>query len=105
MQVVWSKRAEIMLHEAITYGAETFGTKAAENFFKRVNHCVDLLAENPSLGKIEHLPVKIKREYRSIVVHKKFKLVYYVGENIVYIMLLWNCLRDERSMTEVIELS
>ena len=59
-----------------------------------------LLAANPRLGIAEPLLAGRKREYRSIVVHKLFKLVYYVKDETVYIAALWDTRREPRTQAD-----
>ena len=59
-----------------------------------------LLAANPRLGITEPLLAGRKREYRSIVVHKLFKLVYYVKDETLYIAALWDTRREPRAQAD-----
>lgn len=79
MQIKWYKRAINMLDAAIGYSSNMFGEVIALKFYQQVKHCAYLLESNPLLGKREPLLVHRKREYRSLVVHENYKLIYYVG--------------------------
>ena len=59
-----------------------------------------LLAANPRLGITEPLLAGRKREYRSIVVHKLFKLVYYVKDETLYIAALWDTRREPHAQAD-----
>lgn len=98
MQVKWYKRAAKMLDEALEYAVDVFGENTARKFYDRVKHYDSLLADNPYIGKIEPLLAHRKREYRSIVVHDCFKLIYYVVKDCVCIIALWNCRRNPRRL-------
>ena len=58
---------------------------------------IPLLASNPYMGKIEPLLINRKgHEYRSLVIHEHFKLIYYIdlSQNILYIVDLWDTRRE-----------
>lgn len=74
MQVVWNKRAEHHLSVIISYGIDTFGEKAAKRL-----------------------------EYRSLVVHKHYKLVYHIEADIIYIAALFDTRRNPASLTDHIK--
>ena len=65
MQVTWNKKALTQLDAVMKYGRQEFGERTGR-----------------------------KREYRSIVVHKLFKLVYYVKDDILHIAALWDTRRE-----------
>ena len=48
------------------------------------------------MGLKEPLLRGLKREYRSVVVHRNCKLVYYVEGDILYIAALWDTRREPR---------
>ena len=41
------------------------------------------------LGKIEPALRGLKREYRSLVVHKNYKVIYYIDDDMVFIASFW----------------
>ena len=100
MQVKWSKKAERQFDEAILYCLNIFGESAARKFYQKINQYVPLLAANPHLGKREYLLSQKPIAYRSIVVHKHFKLVYYVlpERQIIRIAALWDTRREPGSL-------
>lgn len=87
-----------MLDDIVGYSANTFGEAAAINIYERVKHCAYLLESNPLLGKREPLLAHRKREYRSLVVHESYKLIYYVGNNYISIAAIWNCKRNPKKL-------
>ncbi|MBQ8520089.1 MAG: type II toxin-antitoxin system RelE/ParE family toxin [Bacteroides sp.] len=80
MQVVWTQRALRRLNIAVNYGLYEFGEIAAHKFYQKIRSYEPLLATNPYMGKVEKLSIVRRYEYRSLVVHPHFKLIYYVNE-------------------------
>ena len=94
MQVTWNKKALNQLDAVMAYGRQEFGERAVQRLYTRIMSYEPLLAANPRLGIAEPLLAGRKRAYRSIVVHKLFKLVYYVKNNTLYIAALWDTRRE-----------
>ena len=94
MKVIVQKAAARQISRVYTYGEQHFGKRAAEKTHARIVEALHLLAANPRLGVEEPLLAGRKRQYRSLVVHKLFKLVYYVKDNTLYIAALWDTRRE-----------
>lgn len=96
MTYEWKKSAIAELTKATKYCAKTFGKRVAERFIDSVDRQVLLLTTNPLMGM--HVPEldTPRRKYRTLLVHKLFKLVYYVDEknSALYIVSLWDVRRD-----------
>lgn len=90
MQIEWKKRAICQLEKAVNYGYVTFGQRAAVDFYKQVKDNDFRLATNPYLGLVDELFAGRKVAYRSLVVHKHYKLLYRIDEEkeVLYICAL-----------------
>ena len=84
------------MRKAAAYCATEFGRTVAYDFLDSVDRQVNLLAEFPEIGKVEPLLKDRKLVYRSLVVHKFFKLIYYVNEKKQRIVIadLWDTRRE-----------
>lgn len=80
MQVKWDKRAMKRLDKATEYGLYKFGEITSIRFYQKIRSYDSLLAEHPRLGKVEPLLIGRRFEYRSLVVHEHYKLIYYINE-------------------------
>lgn len=100
VSVIWKKRAERQLEIATTQGYKLFGERIAGNFYWQIKRQSFLLASHPHLGAIEPLLKDRQRSYRSLVVHKHFKLVYYIDEKkeTLYIIALWDTRREPATL-------
>ena len=98
MQVIWNKKALSQLDRTLEYGERVFGTTAMQRFYARVMSYVPLLASNPYMGAVEPLMAGRKAQYRSMVIHKHFKLVYRIDEQrrTIRIAALWDTRREPR---------
>lgn len=103
MRLIWYKRAERRLHESAVYSAQEFGKAFAESFMKDVLGQATLLCNHPRIGKVEPLLVsKHAHQYRSLVVHPYFKLIYYINEakERIVITNFWDTRREPKQLSE-----
>lgn len=80
MQVKWTQRALKRLGIAVNYGLREFGETVAQQFYQKIKSFDPLLSTNPYMGKVEKILGNRQVEYRSLVIHPHFKLIYYVNE-------------------------
>lgn len=102
MQVKWTKSAQRCLDKATEYGLREFGEITAARFYQKIRSYDALLAEHPRMGKVEPLLAGRRFEYRSLVVHDYYKLVYYICENsgVIYITNLFDTRREPKQLDE-----
>ena len=103
MQIKWTKRALNRLESSVNYCQRNFGERVAIKYYQKVKRHTSLLVNNPHLGKIEHtLFSKHTYEYRSLVVHPYFKLIYYINVNKERIVItnLWDVRQEPDKLTK-----
>ncbi len=95
-------RARRSMRRTLDYGRREFGLIAQRNLRQRIERTTELLAGHPQLGKIEPLLTGRRYEYRSIVVHKLFKMIYRVDEvrDAIYIVDFWDTRREPQQLDE-----
>ena len=98
MKVIWSLQAKENLQNTSNYIRKEFGKKSKQKFLDEVLHVAVLLESNPYLGLIEPLLDEAPVEYRSIVLNHINKLVYYIHENTIEIVVLWDTRREPESL-------
>ena len=62
-----------------------------------------LLGQYPNMGKIESYLADLPRSYRSVVVSRLNKIVYYVDGNILYIVALWDTRREPQKQAQQVK--
>lgn len=72
------------------YIHKEFGQASRAKFIAEVNRIVYLLRENPKLGPIEPYLEGASVPYRSIVIKKLNKLIYWVHDDVIEIVDFWN---------------
>lgn len=96
MTYQWNRQAEDELLRAVAWCAAEFGKTVAQDFLDSLDRQVVLLTTSPKLGKREPLLRERRREYRSLVIHKLFKLIYYINHSKQRIVIadLWDVRRQ-----------
>lgn len=96
MRIEWNKKTEQQWHSIAATLHKTFGKDAVLDFAQNVNEWQRRIILNPEIASFEPLLKDRRKPYRSIVIHKCCKLVYYVNqkEEVVRIVALWDTRRD-----------
>lgn len=100
MKVSWSKRAAKSAQTTATFIYKEFGNKASQKFLLEIAHVSQLLEDNPYLGPIEPLLLNKKKQYRSIVVNRLNKMVYYVNGETIRIAAVWDTRKEPESQAD-----
>lgn len=97
MKIRWHKRAVAQLYEVENNVLWKFGEQARQEFMDEVEQSVLKLSDMPMMGALGPLFAHRKRAYRSIIVRKLNKVVYYVDGGAVHIAAFWDCRREPRN--------
>lgn len=97
MNIRWHKRAATQLHQVEEYVLRDFGERIRQEFMDEVEHAVLSLVDMPTMGKIDPLFVHRKQAYRSIIVRRLNKIVYYVQGNTIHIAAFWDTRREPKA--------
>lgn len=77
-----------------------FGKKARLNFRQEIAHVSQLLLKNPNLGSVEPYLADAPVLYRSIVVNRLNKLVYWINDDVIEIVDFWDTRREPTAQAE-----
>lgn len=103
MQVVWMNEAKGLLKAAVAYGLNTFGSTVTSRFITEIRNNNIRLAHFPRIGKIESLLAGRNREYRSLLVHKHYKVIYYIENETIFIVALWDTRSNPKTLKEKVK--
>ena len=90
MKIHWHKRAADQLHQVEEYVLRDFGERIRQEFMDEVEQTTLSLADMPTMGKKDPLFVYRKQTYRSIIVRRLNKIVYYVKNNTIHVAAFWD---------------
>ncbi len=100
MTVKWTPTAKKQWRKTAKYIQKKFGDKSREAFMQEVLQTSILLGQYPNLGKIEPFLADLPRSYRSVVVSRLNKIVYYIDGNIIYIVAFWDTRREPKQQAQ-----
>lgn len=105
VDVIWSKKANHRRIALLTYGKKEFSLQVACKLNARIESYADRLSANPQMGAMEPLLKDRKLMYRSLVIHKFFKLIYYINEKKQCIVIadFWDTRREPSSQANHIQ--
>lgn len=89
-QIVWTELARSDI-ESIFHYYETISSLLAETIVDEIFESVDYLKKMPEIGAKEPLFSDLDRNYRYLVVLRRYKLIYLYENNICYILMVWDC--------------
>lgn len=100
LDIIFLDLAERQIDEAYMYGWIRYGLLTANQFMHQVMDDIERLASHPYIGKVEPYLEGRAVCYRSLVVHRHYKVVYFVNEELgkLYIASLWDTRRDPERM-------
>ena len=97
MKVKWTPLAKSAVRDTARYIREQFGLKAKADFMQDVHQTSQFLGLNPNIGKVEPLLVDRSVMYRSIVVNRLNKIVYYIDNDHIEIADFWDTRREPQA--------
>jgi len=99
MTISWSKQAAESLRETTAYVRNEFGIKAKQKLLDEIRSMIKHLPDNPCMGKVEPLLEDASVEYRSLVINRLNKIVYYINTETetIEIVALWDTRREPKT--------
>lgn len=86
----WEKEALTVMKKIFDWYLEEMGTKAADKFKNGIIKAVNTLEVCPTIGKIEPMLAHRDKCYRSFAEHSNHKIIYFIENDIVHIVYIWD---------------
>ena len=100
MKVIWLPQAKKQLFQMARYIFKEFGQKARTDFMQDVKHINMLLSENPNMGPEEPLLADRSITYRSYVVNRLNKIVYFIKDDHIEVADFWDVRREPKKLAQ-----
>ena len=100
MNIIWTKQAYQSWLDAAEYIRKEFGQQALEKFQKNTHEWEEVLASMPQSGSAEPLLKGMRKEYRSVVINRKNKLIYTIEKEHIKIDDFWDTRREPKHQAE-----
>jgi len=102
MKVLWTKSAENQLDDIYDY-LQILNTLAAVEIYNDIVDESALLAHFPFMGVIEPLISDLSEEYRSVIVRRNYKIVYFIDKTTIYIVAIFDCRQNPEKLESIIK--
>lgn len=105
MEVIWTPQAVKSYKEVVDFVDRKLGRSTAEKVRDLIRKRVEALGENSMLGKKYKDSLLLKVTYRELVVHRRCKVFYFVRNERIYVILIWDTRQDLAKLRELLFLS
>ena len=102
MQIEWSEQSRSDLREILSYVGINFGRRNAEDVLSDIRERTELLKDFPNLGKVFVKDPELGITYRSLTA-KLNKLVYFVDNETITIVTVWQSRQDIGRLKKLIK--
>ncbi|MDD3787785.1 MAG: type II toxin-antitoxin system RelE/ParE family toxin [Petrimonas sp.] len=102
MEVVWSKTAKNSLATTIRFIKGNFGEGVAKTIRLEIEKRVGQLVVYPLLGKEDEKHSTSGRKIRYIIVNRRSRVYYYLQNQRIYIILVWDTRQDIHSLKKLL---
>ena len=93
VQLIWTEQAQLDLEEIFRY-YDTFSRKIAISYLEDIIKAGDFLEFFPEMGQKEPVLNHLGRNYRYMLVLRRYKLIYLFEDNICSILMIWDCKKN-----------
>ena len=102
MKLLFTEDAEGHLEAAYNFRKETTSQRSAAELFNNLIDGIQILAEQPHLGRMEPLLEDAAISYRSLILLRDFKVIYHIDGQTIVIAAVYNCRQDPEKLREVV---
>ncbi|NDV96098.1 type II toxin-antitoxin system RelE/ParE family toxin [Dysgonomonas sp. 521] len=97
MKIIYLESAELALDEIYSFLSQR-SEKAAINLYNKILDEIDKLTSFPKMGVLYHSIIGI----RSILIENKYRVLYFIEDKTIYIILVWDCRRNPKEFKKKI---
>lgn len=77
---------------------EEFSYNSAQRLMKEIVNVAHRLEQFPEMGQKEPLLTHLERNYRYVLVFRRYKIIYLFENDVCSIMMVWNCREDPKDL-------
>lgn len=104
MEINWTPRAIDSLIETMRFISYHFGMDVGRKVCLMIEKRVEMLLQNPFMGKVDQENSTDQIEFRFIVINKRSKVYYFIHEDCIHIVLVWDDRQNIISLAELLAL-
>lgn len=100
MRIKVADEAKTKILRTAGYIKDKYGKETSADFRNEILLIRRLLRENPETGPKEPLLSSAPVVYRSIVVNRLNKVIYWINDDVIEIVDFWDCRREPKKQAE-----
>ena len=100
MKLIWDEKAKSELKQVARYIRKSFGLNQEKKYQQIIRNAANMLLTQPYMGALDPQLSDRTKSYRSVIVNKLNKMVYYVENDVVTIVAFWDCRRDSDQQSQ-----
>ncbi|MDR0954688.1 MAG: type II toxin-antitoxin system RelE/ParE family toxin [Rikenellaceae bacterium] len=101
MKISWLRFASENL-ETIYQTLEGLNARAAAELYNDILDEVEKLSVFPEMASVESLLEKEPEKFRSLVVRRRYKIIYFIEAETIIIVAVWDCHQDPETLAKKI---
>jgi len=102
MIIQWTQKAENQLDEIFDF-IKVESEISAVRIYNQILDEVEILAKFPNIAPVEPLLENEPITYRSLLVKRRYKVVYFVNDKLIYIVAVFDCRQNPDKLKKYIE--
>lgn len=102
MVIIWMPEALEVLESIRKYLHENDAPRAAAKVIGQLRSHAGDLANNPNMGIVEPLLAEDPTGYRSLIVGKRYKLIYAIEDETIYIDTVYDCRQNPSQLRRML---
>ena len=102
MKLIWTAFAAEQLERIYVFIKDKSET-AAVGIYNDILDEVDSLLHFPYMASLEALLSEFAESYRSLVVRNIYKVVYYINNDTIYIVAVFDCRQSPKKLTRILK--
>lgn len=103
MKLIWTNPAIDELGKTIRYIANNYGNKSVAKFHRQLAKSIKMITNNPLSAPKELLLENEEEGFRSTVINRLNKLVYYIDNDTIIISDLWDTRKNPETLANRIK--
>ena len=97
VQLIWTTEAYQDLKEIFSY-FDALSHEVAIKYTEELLSVGDRLLLMPEMGQKEPMLAKLNRNYRYVLVQRRYKVIYLYEDEVCSILMIWDCNRNPIEM-------
>jgi plasmid stabilization system protein ParE len=103
MEIIWTKTGKNSLKATLKFINLNFSVAIAQSIRNEIETQVNQLSLHPYMGKKDSIHSTTTKTFRYLIIKRRSKLYYYIQNNVIYIILVWDVRQDIKSLHQSLD--